>query len=170
MGRKPNWRLSDWKLEVSRREVLGSRDSAEDLGVFACGSLMWDPAFYFEEVRLAQVEGYRRCYSLKITLARGRIEHPSLMLSLDERPGHCAGLAFRVASHVADAFSTSNSIHVAIERGAARSDFPKRLQTLHRLLQPNRMAADFRDSRRSYRICSPLAVGETVKSISFLEA
>lgn len=102
IGRPPNWRLSDQELEESRRAVLGRCDSREDLWIFAYGSLMWDPAFHFEEVRLAELAGYRRRFSLKMTLARGSVEHPSLMLSLDEGTGSCTGLVFRVASHIAD--------------------------------------------------------------------
>ncbi len=98
VGRPPTWRLSDQELEESRRAVLGQRESGRDLWVFAYGSLMWDPGFHFEEVRLAELDGFRRCFSLRIRLGRGSAENPALMLALEPGAGCCTGLAFRIGS------------------------------------------------------------------------
>jgi cation transport protein ChaC len=57
---------------------------------------MWDPGFHFTEVRLADVEGYQRRFTLKINLGRGSREFPALMLSLEPQQGRCHGLAFRI--------------------------------------------------------------------------
>ena len=59
---------------------------------------MWDPGFHFAEVRLADVEGYQRRFTLKINLGRGSQDHPALMLSLEPQQGRCHGLAFRIAA------------------------------------------------------------------------
>ena len=60
---------------------------------------MWDPGFHFAEVRLADIEGFQRRLAYEITIGRGTPEHPALMLSLEQRPGRCRGLAFRIAGN-----------------------------------------------------------------------
>jgi len=68
-----------------------------DLWVFAYGSLMWDPAFQFTEVRRASVSGYARQFLLKdIYGGRGTKDTPGMMAALDQGE-HCEGLAFRIA-------------------------------------------------------------------------
>ena len=59
---------------------------------------MWDPGFHFAEVRLADVEGFQRRFTLKIKLGRGSPDNPALMLSLEPGEGCCRGLAFRIAA------------------------------------------------------------------------
>lgn len=94
-----------WVLELMHTEAQrkANRDQAlaerwnDDLWVFAYGSLMWDPAIQFAEVRRAHVPGYARCFVLKdIYGARGTPEAPGLMAALDKGNG-CDGLAFRIA-------------------------------------------------------------------------
>ena len=48
-----------------------SQGAAATSGSIPYGSLMWDPGFHFAEVRLADVEGYQRRFTLKINLGRG---------------------------------------------------------------------------------------------------
>jgi glutathione-specific gamma-glutamylcyclotransferase len=86
--------LSADAREASRRVTLeGCRG---DLWVFAYGSLMWDPAIDFAEVRRAWLPGYARRFILcDIHGARGTREAPGLMAALDRGEG-CHGLAFRV--------------------------------------------------------------------------
>lgn len=88
---------SDRDREHSRAETLAGRRD-RDLWVFAYGSLMWDPAFHFAEVRRATVPGYDRRFVLKHTYgARGTREAPGLMAALDQ--GECCeGLVFRIAA------------------------------------------------------------------------
>lgn len=96
IGRPDNWRHSDEELESARLTFLKGRLD-KDLWIFAYGSLMWDPAFRFAEVRRGRVSGYARRFILKDTIgARGTPETPGLMAALDEGPG-CEGLAFRIA-------------------------------------------------------------------------
>jgi cation transport protein ChaC len=96
LGHPPDWRFSDAEIEAARRAFLAGRLD-RDLWVFAYGSLMWDPAFHFAEVRRARVEGYARKFCLKDTFgARGTPEAPGLHAALDTGEG-CDGLAFRIA-------------------------------------------------------------------------
>lgn len=95
LGLPLNWWHTDEEREAMRAEALaGHRD--EDLWVFAYGSLMWDPAFRFDEVRRARVPDYARRFILKdIYGARGTFDRPGLMAALDKGPG-CDGLLFRI--------------------------------------------------------------------------
>jgi cation transport protein ChaC len=90
------WWYSDSVREAERAEVLAGRRDTE-LWVFGYGSLMWDPALRFEEVRRAHVPGYARRFILKdIYGGRGTVDAPGLMVALDKGPG-CDGLAFRIS-------------------------------------------------------------------------
>lgn len=87
-------RVPNDEREAARRAALrGRRD--RDLWVFACGSLMWDPALRFAEVRRARLGGYERRFCLETSFGRGTEELPGLMLGLVPGQG-CEGLAFRV--------------------------------------------------------------------------
>lgn len=97
LGRPPDWRYTDAEREANRRRTLDGQMGA-DVWVFAYGSLMWDPAFRFAEVRVARVQGYARRFCLKDTWGgRGTAGAPGLMAALDRGPG-CTGLAFRIAA------------------------------------------------------------------------
>ncbi len=104
-GLPANWRLSDDVIEQSRLALLGDHRDGDDLWIYSYGSLMWDPGFHFAEVRLADVEGYQRRFTLRIDLGRGSREHPALMLSLERQAGCCRGLAFRIAADAVHAES-----------------------------------------------------------------
>lgn len=93
-GLGPDWRRPDADRERTRQEILGDRMD-RDLWVFAYGSLMWDPAFFFDEVRLARAEGYERRFCLLLKSGRGSPDAPGLMAALD-RGDSCQGLAFRI--------------------------------------------------------------------------
>ena len=95
-GYPPDWRRSDEVREATRARSLNGRCGG-DLWVFAYGSLMWDPAFHFSEVRTAFLAGYRRCFCLRSRLGRGSFESPGLMAALDAG-GDCHGLVFRIDS------------------------------------------------------------------------
>lgn len=93
---------SDSDREESRARTLADHQGG-DLWVFAYGSLMWDPAFHFTEVRRARVAGYKRRFVLKHTYgARGTPETPGLMAALDNgdcsQADCCEGLVFRIAA------------------------------------------------------------------------
>lgn len=95
-GLGADWRVSDDALEASRRAALACIGHAQELWVFAYGSLMWDPCFHFTEVRRASLEGYGRRFTHKTSIGRGTPERPGLVLSLEPQTGHCDGLAFRI--------------------------------------------------------------------------
>lgn len=100
-GHTQNPRYSDEVREAMRHETLASR-MGQDIWVFAYGSLMWDPAVYFSEVRRARLPGYRRSFCLvDRSGARGSAEAPGLMAALDHGPA-CDGLVFRLAAETAD--------------------------------------------------------------------
>jgi cation transport protein ChaC len=68
-----------------------------ELWVFAYGSLMWQPGFAFSERAPAALIGAHRSLCIYSFHHRGTLEHPGLVLGLDEG-GACRGIAFRVAS------------------------------------------------------------------------
>lgn len=96
MGLPEDWRRSDEDREASRLTALEGRWD-KDLWVFAYGSLMWDPAFHFTEVRRADLRGYHRRFCLRSEVGRGTPERPGLMAGLDVG-GTCNGLVFRIAA------------------------------------------------------------------------
>ena len=88
--------LTHEEREENRREFLARLEPGKDLWVFGYGSLIWNPAFYYEEVRPARLYGFHRSFCLHLTIGRGSVENPGLMLALD-KGGSCNGLAFRIA-------------------------------------------------------------------------
>lgn len=96
----PNRRSAELR-EANRRITLGGHTG--DLWVFAYGSMMWDPAIDFAEVRRAWLPGHARSFILcDIHGARGTQQAPGLMAALDKGDG-CHGLAFRVQAENVEA-------------------------------------------------------------------
>src|SRR6056297_844990 len=93
--------LRDWVYPEARREALRAEALAGhsgDLWVFGYGSLMWNPALRFAEVRRAHVARHaRRLILVEFRGGRGTKEAPGLMATLDTGDG-CDGLAFRIAA------------------------------------------------------------------------
>lgn len=76
---------------------------AGDLWVFAYGSLIWDPALDFAEVRRAHAPGHARRFILVDAYGgRGTRAAPGLMAALDTGDG-CHGVAFRIAADKVEA-------------------------------------------------------------------
>ncbi len=94
-----DWVHTDAQRETIRAEALA--DHSGDLWIFGYGSLMWDPALRFAEVRRAHVAGHARRLILVDTRGgRGTAEAPGLFATLDAVEGcdGCEGLAFRIAA------------------------------------------------------------------------
>lgn len=79
--------------------------TGEDIWVFGCGSLMWQPEFAYLEARQALLRGYHRALCIYSTRYRGTPKLPGLVMGLD-RGGSCRGRAFRVAGGEARAVLT----------------------------------------------------------------
>lgn len=101
-GQPTGWWHSDAERERIRLADLAHR-KAGDLWIFAYGSLMWDPAVRFAEVRRGQAIDHARRFILKdVRGARGTAERPGLMAALDRGAG-CDGLLFRIPEPLVDA-------------------------------------------------------------------
>ncbi|WP_153770729.1 gamma-glutamylcyclotransferase [Labrenzia sp. CE80] len=93
-GLPEDWRRTDAERDACRMNTLQAHWGG-DIWIFAYGSLMWDPAFHFSEVRRAYLSGYHRRFCLRSEVARGTPDCPGLMAGLD-LGGTCNGLVFRV--------------------------------------------------------------------------
>ncbi|MEL6791915.1 MAG: gamma-glutamylcyclotransferase [Pseudomonadota bacterium] len=93
-GWAPGWRMACEDREANRRSVLAGRPD-EDLWVFGYGSLIWDPAVYVDEYRMATLEGWRRSFCMRLESGRGSRERPGLMAALDAG-GRCEGVVMRI--------------------------------------------------------------------------
>jgi cation transport protein ChaC len=93
--------LRDWVYPEARRAAIRAEalaGHAGDLWIFGYGSLMWNPALRFAEVRRAHVPDHaRRLILVEYRGGRGTKEAPGLMATLDAGDG-CDGLAFRIAA------------------------------------------------------------------------
>ncbi|MEC7764265.1 MAG: gamma-glutamylcyclotransferase [Pseudomonadota bacterium] len=94
-GGDPDWRYTDEVREAMRRRILDGHWD-DDIWIFAYGSLMWDPAMIFTEVRRAHAANVTRSFCMWDEDARGSRAQPGLMLGIDAGEG-CDGLAFRIA-------------------------------------------------------------------------
>ena len=126
LGRPTDWRWSEATIEDSRRALLGPLDGTRELWVYAYGSLMWDPAMHFDEVRRADLPGWQRRFTYRTIMGRGTPQQPALMLSLEAREGCCQGLAFRIPPERADAESA-----LLWRREMLRGGYVPRLLPLH---------------------------------------
>ena len=90
----------DATREALRAEALAGQSG--DLWVFAYGSLLWDPALEFIDLRRAHAPRHARRFILVDTYgARGTEAAPGLMAALDDGAG-CDGLVFRIAADTVD--------------------------------------------------------------------
>jgi cation transport protein ChaC len=90
---------TDAVREAIRADALEGHEG--DLWVFAYGSLMWDPALRFTDLRRARAEGHARRFILVDDAGRGSQDAPGLMAGLATGDG-CAGLALRIAVDAVD--------------------------------------------------------------------
>ena len=65
--------------------------------VFGYGSLLWNPGFDVAEEVLGTLPEYARSFCMRSIHHRGTVDHPGLVLALDEQAGQaCEGVALRV--------------------------------------------------------------------------
>ncbi len=91
----PLW--SDRELQASIETTLHVHPPGEDLWVFAYGSLIWNPAFHYQERQVGKIYGWHRQFCHWTPLGRGTPENPGLVLGLD-RGGSCRGVVYRIAA------------------------------------------------------------------------
>jgi cation transport protein ChaC len=98
-GRVP---MTQEDYDGSLTQILSCLPPERDVWIFACGSLIWNPACASVERRPADVRGWHRSFCFHILRFRGSPERPGLMMGLD-RGGLCRGIAYRIPR--ADAWS-----------------------------------------------------------------
>ncbi len=102
--RRPSARfeeLTDADRTASLHATLADRPNSGEIWVFAYGSLIWRPCFYYADRLKATLSGYRRRFSVWTVLARGTPAEPGLALALEEGDGSCHGVAYRLAPDLA---------------------------------------------------------------------
>ncbi|CAB3785527.1 gamma-glutamylcyclotransferase [Paraburkholderia fynbosensis] len=83
------------RIDASLAQTLRQRPNADDVWVFAYGSLMWNPISDFDSRRIATLHGWHRSFCIRMIAGRGTPEQPGRMLSL-EAGGSTQGLALRL--------------------------------------------------------------------------
>ncbi|MHA1566134.1 MAG: gamma-glutamylcyclotransferase, partial [Alphaproteobacteria bacterium] len=86
--------LSDTERAASLQAMLACRPKADDIWVFAYGSLIWRPCFNYVTRSRAVLDGYRRRFSIWTLIARGTPAAPGLALALEAGDGACHGVAY----------------------------------------------------------------------------
>ena len=102
---EPGWppgttRLTDADFAGLARDLLAPIPTGQDIWIFACGSLIWKPAFAIEEQRPAMLRGWHREFCIRVVGFRGSPDCPGLMMGL-ERGGACRGVMQRIAGDTA---------------------------------------------------------------------
>lgn len=87
---------SDADYDEAMRALVAAAPSADEIWLFAYGSLIWKPACDFVEQRIGVARGWHRAFCLGWDRwFRGCDARPGLMLSLDHG-GQCKGVAYRL--------------------------------------------------------------------------
>lgn len=88
--------LSDDERASSLNDFLKKRPrTADEIWVFAYGSLIWNPGFHFIQQEKAVIHGFHRRFCLKAFVGRGCSQNPGLLLGLDQG-GSCLGLGYHI--------------------------------------------------------------------------
>ncbi|QIE26264.1 Glutathione-specific gamma-glutamylcyclotransferase (plasmid) [Caballeronia sp. SBC1] len=89
-----------WKterIERSLAETMKSKPAeANDVWIFAYGSLMWNPMVHFDRRQVATLHGWHRSFCLRMDIGRASPEMPGRMLGL-ESGGHTHGVALKLS-------------------------------------------------------------------------
>jgi cation transport protein ChaC len=92
--------LSEADLAASIAAILGARPEQREVWVFGYGSLIWNPAFRYDQQRVGHVRGWHRRFCLWTSLSRGSPDLPGLILGLD-LGGACGGIVYRIPAEEA---------------------------------------------------------------------
>ena len=94
---------SDADHDETVRTLVAAAPSADEIWLFAYGSLIWKPACDFVEQRIGVARGWHRAFCLGWDRwFRGCDERPGLMLSLDHG-GQCKGVSYRLPPDAVEA-------------------------------------------------------------------
>jgi len=91
---------------AKRDEMIASAPPGDMIWVFGYGSLIWNPAFDYDEQRIGRLFGYNRQFCFWSTIGRGSPDAPGMMLALD-RGGSCNGIVLGVRRERAEEELTS---------------------------------------------------------------
>ena len=89
-----------------RDEMIEQSPPGPMVWVFGYGSLIWNPAFDYHEMRTGTLHGYHRRFCFWSKIGRGSPEEPGMMLALD-RGGSCKGIVLGVKRERAEEELTS---------------------------------------------------------------
>lgn len=147
------------EIIASSRRTLAEAPAGRDIWVFAYGSLIWNPAFHFEEKRKAHLFGYHRKFCLWTFAGRGNDETPGLTLALDHG-GACRGIAYRVAREKAE-----EELEIIWRREMVTGAYQPRWVQME--AEGERVSAiSFVVNRRHSRYASSIPEGEMIAAIA----
>ena len=84
---------------ASLAATLACRPDSSPVWIFGYGSLMWNPAFEYEDSAAGTLVGWHRAFCLRLTAGRGTACQPGRMLALKEG-GRTTGLAYRLPEEI----------------------------------------------------------------------
>lgn len=87
--------LNTREHRLRRRDEMIAASPGETVWIFGYGSLIWNPAFEYDERRTGTLHGYHRRFCFWSTVGRGTPDAPGMMLALD-RGGSCRGVVLGV--------------------------------------------------------------------------
>lgn len=151
--------LTEEELRRSRRQVLRAHRPDEPVWLFAYGSLIWNPAFYFSRRELARVHGLHRRFCLWTHLGRGTPECPGLVLGLDNG-GSCRGVLYEIPADQVD-----TELDIVWRREMATGAYRPRW-VVARTDQGSQRALTFVINRRHERYTGQLGEAAIVEAIA----
>ena len=97
MGLLDHAQLNSDEYRIRRKDEMIALAPKDDpmVWVFGYGSLIWNPAFDYDERRVGTLHGYHRQFCFWSTIGRGTPDCPGMMLALD-RGGSCRGVVLGV--------------------------------------------------------------------------
>ena len=87
---------SDERLLQSIEDIL-QQQSTKEIWIFAYGSLVWNPLFYYSDRRSIVIWDWHRQFCSLAPVGRGTIDNPGLVLGLEPKANACCeGIAYRL--------------------------------------------------------------------------